>query len=105
MSKQQQEFVPGLFVRHPHKNAPDFVWAQISIKKADMLAWLANAPANAEGWLEYKIDVKESREGKLYCAVNRYKAVTARPADQPDVEAANAANDAAAEDQAGEVPF
>jgi len=49
--------------------------------------------------------------GKYYAGLTAEKVevltdeATDRPADQPDVEAANAANDAAAEDQAGEVPF
>ena len=65
------EFVDGLIVKPPHERAPDFVKAQISIKVADLGAWLREKYKAGEEWVN--IDVKEAKSGKLYCAVNTYK--------------------------------
>ena len=62
------EFVNGLIVKEPHQNAPDFVKAAISIKVADLGAWLSQ---RNEEWVN--IDVKESRGGKWYAAVSTFK--------------------------------
>lgn len=62
------EFVNGLIVKAPHSNAPDFVKCAISIKVQDLQEWLAT---KEDEWVN--IDVKESRGGKWYAAVNTYK--------------------------------
>lgn len=62
------EFVNGLIVKAPRENAPEFVKCAISIKVADLTKWLAG---KSDDWVN--IDVKESREGKWYAAVNTYK--------------------------------
>ena len=62
------EFVNGLVVKAPHENAPEFVKAAISIKVQDLTAWLQG---RAEDWVN--IDVKESKGGKWYAAVNTFK--------------------------------
>ena len=62
------EFVNGMIVKAPHQNAPDFVKAAISIKVADLGAWLSQ---RNEEWVN--IDVKESRGGKWYAAVSTFK--------------------------------
>lgn len=63
------EFVGGLIVKAPHDNAPDFVKASISIRTADLAKWLALHAG--EEWVN--VDVKESKGGKWYAAVNTYK--------------------------------
>lgn len=66
------EFVDGLIVKAPHKKAPDFVKMSISIKVADLGAWLREQyKAGKTEWIN--IDVKESKGGKWYAAVNTYK--------------------------------
>tara|TARA_R110000803_G_C11701937_1_gene285608 strand:- start:80 stop:382 length:303 start_codon:yes stop_codon:yes gene_type:complete len=60
-------FVDGLIVKAPHPNAPDFVKASISIKRADLGNWLRG---RSEEWIN--VDVKESRAGKWYAAVNTF---------------------------------
>ena len=60
-------FVDGLIVKEPHPNAPDFVKASISIKRADLGNWLRSRD---EEWIN--VDVKESRAGKWYAAVSTF---------------------------------
>ena len=62
------EFVNGLIVKEPHQNAPDFVKCAISIKVADLSAWLAG---KTDEWVN--IDVKKSKGGKWYAAVSTFK--------------------------------
>lgn len=69
------EFVNGLIVKAPRDGAPDFVKCAISIKVADLSAWLAT---KEDEWVN--IDVKESRGGKWYASVNTYKPKDKAPA-------------------------
>lgn len=72
------EFVNGLIVKAPHQNAPDFVKCAISIKVADLSAWLAG---KSDEWIN--IDVKESRGGKWFATVNTWKPGSKNPATKP----------------------
>ena len=77
------EFVQGLFVKPPRENAPDFVKMSISIKRADLGNWLR---AKDDEWIN--IDVKESRDGKWYTAVDNWKPKEAAVQNtQPDDDA------------------
>lgn len=62
------EFVNGLIVKAPHEKAPDFVKCAISIKVNDLREWLSQQQGE---WVN--IDVKESKGGRWYAAVNTYK--------------------------------
>ena len=73
----QIEFIDGLFAKAPHPNAPDFIKANISIKREEMLNWLSS---RSDEWIN--IDVKEARSGKWYAAVDNW---------QPNAAAAPAA--------------
>lgn len=64
----ETEFVDGLIVKAPRDGAPDFVKASISIKREELAAWLAGREGE---WVN--VDVKESKGGKWYAAVNNYK--------------------------------
>lgn len=64
----ETEFVDGLIVKAPRDGAPDFVKASISIKREELAAWLAGRDGE---WVN--VDVKESKGGKWYAAVNNYK--------------------------------
>ena len=68
------EFAQGLIVKAPHPKAPDFVKASISIKRAELIAWLQ---AREGEWIN--LDVKESRNGKWYAAVNNWKPQQSAP--------------------------
>ncbi|MBK89436.1 MAG: hypothetical protein CMQ44_11335 [Gammaproteobacteria bacterium] len=75
--QDQIEFIDGLFAKAPHPNAPDFIKANISIKREEMLNWLSS---RSDEWIN--IDVKEARSGKWYAAVDNW---------QPNAAAAPAA--------------
>ena len=63
------EFIPGLIAKAPNPNAPDFVKASLSIKRAELIAWLQG---RTDEWVN--ADIKESgKSGKWYVAVNAYK--------------------------------
>lgn len=82
------QFVDGLLVKAPHENAPSFVKASISIKVADLGAWLrAQYKAGNTEWIN--VDVKESKGGKWYAAVSTFKpkekdAPSRKPKDDED---------------------
>lgn len=62
------KFVPGLFFKDKHENAPDFVVCKGSIKVADMASFLASRD---DEWINF--DLKRSRDGRLYAAVDDWK--------------------------------
>lgn len=62
------QFINGLIVKAPNPKAPDFVKASLSIKREELIAWLQ---AQQGEWIN--ADVKVSRNGKWYCAVNEWK--------------------------------
>ncbi len=68
------EFVNGLIVKAPHDYAPDFVKANISFKREELIAWLE---AREEEWIN--IDVKESKLGKWYASVSKFKKKETEP--------------------------
>jgi len=68
MSNDKVFFPKGFIYKEPHKNAPDFVKGQVSIKVDEFKQYLNNV--NGE-WLN--IDLKISREGKPYAQVNTFK--------------------------------
>jgi len=69
------EFVDGLIVKAPKDGAPDFVKCSISIKRKDLGNWLRNKD---DDWIN--IDVKESKSGKWYAAVDNWKPAGNQPA-------------------------
>lgn len=77
MAKDEIEFVDGLIIKAPHERAPDFVKATISIKVADLGAWLRAKYKAGEEWVN--IDVKESKGGKWYAAVSTFKKKDEKP--------------------------
>ena len=70
-SKEDIEFPDGMIVKAPHANAPDFVKASISIKVADLGKWLREKYKAGEEWIN--LDVKESKNGKWYASVSKFK--------------------------------
>lgn len=70
------EFVDGLIVKKPHERAPDYVKAAISIQPAKLSEWLAQH--QGEEWVN--VQVKESRGGKWYAAVDTWKPQAKREA-------------------------
>lgn len=64
----ETEFVNGLIFKAPNDNAPEYVKAKGSIKRADLIAWLESKDGE---WVNF--DVKVSQGGKWYCAVDNWK--------------------------------
>ncbi len=64
-------FIDGLSAKEPHQNAPDFVKAKISIKVADLIAWLQEQQTD---WVN--ADLKVSKQGNYYISVDDWKPET-----------------------------
>ncbi len=62
------EFISGLSFKAPNDNAPDYVKAKGSIRRADLIAWLGTKDGE---WGNF--DVKVSQNGKWYAAVDNWK--------------------------------
>jgi hypothetical protein len=62
------EFVQGLIFKEPRASAPDYVKGSLSIKREELIAWLQQQSGE---WIN--ADVKESKGGKIYIAVNDWK--------------------------------
>lgn len=73
------KFVDGMIVKAPHEKAPDFVKAAISIKREELIQWLEGEQGE---WIN--LDVKESKAGKWYAAVNDFKPDQSRTRPKPD---------------------
>ncbi len=66
----ENKFVPGLLVKAPRDGSPSFIKSSVSIKLGEFISFLEGLP-NDQEWLN--IDIKESRGGKLYAAINDWK--------------------------------
>lgn len=62
------EFVKGLIVKPPRDGAPDYVKGSISIKRKELGNYLRGKTGD---WIN--IDVRVSKGGKWYAAVNDWK--------------------------------
>ena len=101
MSNETQ-FIEGLIAKPPHENAPDFVIAKLSIKREELIEWLEGRD---DEWIN--ADVKESRGGKWYVAVDDWKpqggsGSSSAPARQRPAKATDAPADDFADD---DIPF
>ena len=65
------DFVDGLFVDAPHPKAPDFVKAKIALNVEALGKYLRTKYQAGEEWV--RLDVKESKGGKWYAAINDWK--------------------------------
>jgi hypothetical protein len=101
---KETEFVDGLIVKAPREGAPEYVKAAISIKRAELIAWLT---ARDGDWVN--VQVKESKGGKWYAAVDNWKpeprsgGSTSRPARQ--TQPVTRDDDRQHDDFADDVPF
>jgi hypothetical protein len=66
---KETKFIDGMGVKRPHKNAPDFIKANISVNLERFIPF-AKENAN-KGWLN--IDLKKSKDGNLYLALDEWK--------------------------------
>lgn len=62
------KFIDGLIAKAPNERAPEYVKAKLSLKRAELIAWLQQQ----DGEL-INADVKVSQNGKWYAAVDNWK--------------------------------
>lgn len=62
------EFVNGMIFKLPREGAPDFVKGSISVKRAELIEFLNS---KSDEWIN--IDLKVSKSGKAFAAVNNWK--------------------------------
>lgn len=73
-------FVGGMIVKAPRSGAPDFLKCQLSLKRLELIKWLGEQEGD---WVN--VDVKESKAGKWFAAVNTWKPNADKvPASKPD---------------------
>jgi hypothetical protein len=65
------KFIDGLIVKAPNEHAPEYVKAKLSIKNAELIAFLQGRLDAGEEWTN--ADVKVSQGGKWYAAVDDWK--------------------------------
>ena len=82
MADKDIEFVNGLIVKPPRDGAPDFVIGSLSIKRLELIEWLS---AREDEWIN--LDMKESKQGKWYAAVNDWKPQQQERPPQPQRQA------------------
>lgn len=75
----EKEFVPGLFIKERRENTPEFVKMSISVKRADMGNFLRS---KNDEWIN--IDIKESKNGKMYAEVNNFVPDQSKARAAPD---------------------
>ncbi len=63
-----KEFPSGLIVKAPPEKAPDFVKCKISIRRVELMEWLAS---KSEEWIN--LQVKVSQKGVWYAEVDNWK--------------------------------
>lgn len=64
----EAEFVSGLIAKPPRDGAPEFVKANLSFKREELIAWLQ---AKEGDWVN--VQVKAARSGKWYAQVDEWK--------------------------------
>lgn len=73
-------FPEGVRVFSPRQGAPSYVKGSIVITPNALVSWLKKNPdflKEYNGEKQLTLELKESKEGKLYCAVNTYQGRTA----------------------------
>jgi hypothetical protein len=66
---QDKIFSKGIFFKKPTDKAPSFVLGKIKFKVEEAMAFLQEH-SNEGGWAT--LDVKESKDGKIYCELDTY---------------------------------
>jgi hypothetical protein len=85
------DFVDGLIAKKPGDNAPDFIKANVSIKRKELIDWLGSRD---DDWVN--VQIKESKGGKWYAQVDDWK---------PDESQRRPVNSEKTEDFDDDIPF
>jgi hypothetical protein len=67
----ETELARGFYFDEPKENAPNWVVGKVSINKEQFLGWLEKQKANDKGYV--RLDVKRSKEGKIYASLDTWK--------------------------------
>lgn len=62
------KFIDGLIAKAPHERAPEYVKAKLSLKRAELIAWLQQQDGE---WIN--ADIKVSQGGKWYVERDNWK--------------------------------
>ncbi len=84
---EEVKFADGLMFKKPSEKAPKWVIGNISIKVEEFMKFLQENKTESE-WIN--IDVKESKGGKVYCALSTWKADKSKKKAEetgPEIEA------------------
>jgi len=68
--KKEKVFAKGIYFDKPREGAPDFVKGNISVKVDDFIAF-AKEHEKKSGYIN--LDLKKSKEGKLYLELNSWE--------------------------------
>ena len=63
-----KEFVRGMYAKQPHESAPPWVKFGVTIRKEELMQWLAVQEGN---WVNAQ--VCQSKSGKWYVEVNKWE--------------------------------
>ena len=75
------EFIGGLNAKAPNENAPEYVKAKLSIKREALIAWLQQRDGD---WIN--AEIKVSKGGKYYVAVDAWKPNSEGQSSRPQRE-------------------
>lgn len=68
---EENKFVPGMFAKAPREGAPEYIKCAISLKVAELGQFLREAYKAGDEYVN--VDIKVSKGGKWYAAVNTWK--------------------------------
>lgn len=94
------EFVNGLIVKAPRDGAPEYVLANLSIKRADLIAWLSS---RNDDWIN--VECKVAKSGKAYAAVDSWKPKGAEGGGTGPTRRAPVQAPSANEEYTDDIPF
>ena len=69
----EKEFVDGLIIKAPREGAPDFVKANISIKREELIEWLGKQEGE---WINLNVLASKKDPSKWYAEVDNWKPKT-----------------------------
>ena len=79
MSNQETPLIEGIRIFNPHQNAPDFVKASIVISPNELFKFLKDQEefkTEYNGQPQFKMQLLESKQGKLYLKFDTFKPQT-----------------------------
>lgn len=65
----ENKFVDGMIAKAPSDKAPEWIIANVSLKRDELIPWLQGQPDN---WINLQLK-RSDRSGKLYFAVDQWK--------------------------------